>query len=72
MKYEIELEKFLRANRCYTEFMKAIRLKSYKSLEEYCDFCDARHYIISGISWDSGKKGPDFWIALNKKWRNGG
>ncbi len=70
MKYEAKLEKFLRANRCYTEFTKSIRPKRYKSLEEYCDFCDVRHYIVCGISWNSGKKGIDFWIALNKEWRN--
>ena len=72
MKYEGKLSKFLKAHKCYNEFVKAIKVKYQQSLEKYCGETDVRHYIMSGIDWDSSKKGIDFWVALNKKWRNGG
>ncbi len=71
MKYEGKLSKFLKAHKCYDEFVKAIRVKYQQSLEEFCDKSDARYYILCGVDWDSSKKGIDFWIALNKEWKNG-
>ena len=70
MKYESKLSKFLKDNRCYTEFTKAIKRKYKQSLEQYCDTTDVRRYISSGIDWDNTKKGLDLWVALNKKWIN--
>ncbi len=70
MKYEDKLSKFLKAHKCYNEFVKAIRVKYGESLEKYCNMIDVRQYIKSGIDWKSSKKGLDFWHGLHKKWIN--
>lgn len=72
MKYEGKLSKFLKKHRCYNEFKASIREKYNQSLEEYCDMTDVGRYIISGIDWDSSRKGLDFWAGLHKMWKNNG
>ena len=62
MKYEGKLSKFLKAHKCYDEFVKAIRVKYQQSLEEFCDKTDARLYIIPVLIGKVQKKGLTFGV----------
>lgn len=65
-----KLEKFLKEKRLWKEFKKEFKNDINSDFTDYLDVTSDEEVILGAFSWDSTKKGFDFWNNIHNIWNS--